>query len=60
MTVTKKSLGVDASGFEKFEVKDATTGEVIGYDLVAPADSEQYVRYENSRLHNCLKRRAVH
>jgi hypothetical protein len=40
MTVTKKSLGVDVSGFEKFEVKDATTGEVIGYDLVAPADSE--------------------
>jgi hypothetical protein len=40
MTVIKKSLGVDASGFEKFEVKDEATGEVIGYDLVAPADSE--------------------
>lgn len=55
MTVIKKSLGVDASGFEKFEVKDEATGEVIGYDLVAPADSEQYVRYENSRLHNCFE-----
>lgn len=40
MTISKKSLGVDASGFEKFEVKDESTGEIIGYDLVAPADSE--------------------
>lgn len=35
MSVTKKSLGKDASGFETFEVKD-TDGNVIGYDLVAP------------------------
>jgi hypothetical protein len=38
--IVKTSLGVDASGFERFEVKDATTGEVLGYDLVGPADSE--------------------
>jgi hypothetical protein len=38
--ITKKSLGVDASGFERFEVKNSDTGEVIGYDLVAPAESE--------------------
>jgi hypothetical protein len=36
MNVVKTSLGKDASGFENFEVKDADTGEVIGYDLVAP------------------------
>lgn len=40
INVTKTSLGFDTSGFEKFEVKDSATGEVIGYDLVAPADSE--------------------
>ena len=40
INVTKTSLGIDASGFEKFEVKNADTGEVIGYDLVAPAESE--------------------
>lgn len=33
--VTKKSLGKDASGYEKFEVKDAD-GNVIGYDVVSP------------------------
>jgi hypothetical protein len=38
--VTKKSLGIDLSGFERFEVKNSATGEVIGYDLVAPAESE--------------------
>ena len=38
--IVKTSLGVDASGFEKFEVKNTVTGEVLGYDLVAPADSE--------------------
>jgi hypothetical protein len=38
--VTKKSLGIDPSGFERFEVKNSATGEVIGYDLVAPAESE--------------------
>lgn len=40
INVIKTSLGVNASGFEKFEVKNSATGEVIGYDLVAPADSE--------------------
>jgi hypothetical protein len=40
INVTKTSLGFDASGFEKFEVKNADTGEVIGYDLVAPAEPE--------------------
>lgn len=37
--VTKKSLGKDASGFERFEVIDASTGEVIGYDLVGPEET---------------------
>lgn len=36
INVTRVSLGKDASGFEKFEVKNADTNEVIGYDLVAP------------------------
>jgi hypothetical protein len=36
INVIKTSLGKDASGFEKFEVKNADTGEVIGYDMVAP------------------------
>ena len=40
INVTKTSLGKNASGFETFEVKNADTGEVIGYDLVAPAESE--------------------
>jgi hypothetical protein len=40
INVIKTSLGVETSGFEKFEVKDADTGEVIGYDLVAPAEPE--------------------
>lgn len=40
MSVIKTSLGKDASGFETFEVKDADTGEVIGYDLVAPDTGE--------------------
>ena len=35
MSVTKTSLGKDASGFETFEVRDEN-GNVIGYDLVAP------------------------
>lgn len=38
VNVIKTSLGKDASGFEKFEVKNADTGEVIGYDTVAPAE----------------------
>lgn len=38
--VIRTSLGVDTSGFETFEVKDADTGEVIGYDLVAPDTGE--------------------
>jgi hypothetical protein len=40
INISKKSLGVEPSGFEKFEIKNADTGEVIGYDLVAPEDSE--------------------
>lgn len=40
INISKKSLGIDSSGFEKFEIKNADTGEVIGYDLVAPADTE--------------------
>jgi hypothetical protein len=36
INVIKTSIGKDASGFEKFEVKNADTGEVIGYDMVAP------------------------
>ena len=36
MSIIKVSLGKDTSGFEKFEVKDSETNEVIGYDLVAP------------------------
>lgn len=36
MDVVKTSLGVDARGFETFEVKNVETGEVIGYDMVAP------------------------
>ena len=40
INVTKTSLGKDASGFERFEVKDVATGEVIGYDLVAPDTGE--------------------
>lgn len=40
INVIKRSLGKDDSGFEKFEVKDANTGEVIGYDLVAPDTGE--------------------
>jgi hypothetical protein len=40
INIVKKSLGVDASGFETFEVKNADTGEVIGTDIVAPAESE--------------------
>jgi hypothetical protein len=40
MSVIKTSLGVDESGFETFEVKDEETGEVIGYDLVAPDTGE--------------------
>lgn len=36
INVVKTSLGKDDSGFEKFEVKNADTGEVIGYDMVAP------------------------
>lgn len=38
--IIKTSLGIDASGFETFEVKDEATGEVIGYDLVAPDTGE--------------------
>lgn len=38
VNVIKTSLGKDASGFEKFEVKNADTGEIIGYDTVAPAE----------------------
>lgn len=36
VNVIKTSLGKNASGFETFEVKDANTGQIIGYDLVAP------------------------
>jgi hypothetical protein len=36
INVVKTRLAKDASGFEKFEVKNADTGEVIGYDMVAP------------------------
>ena len=36
INVIKTSLGKNASGFETFEVKNADTGEVIGYDTVAP------------------------
>ena len=39
VNVIKTSLGKDASGFETFEVKNADTGEVIGYDTVAPEDN---------------------
>lgn len=48
VNVVKTSLGKDASGFEKFEVKNADTGEVIGYDLVAP--DEQQERHVGLRL----------
>lgn len=34
--IVKTSLGIEPSGFEKFEIKNADTGEIIGYDLVAP------------------------
>lgn len=38
MSVTKTSLGIDQeTGAEKFEVKDEQ-GNVIGYDLVFPAE----------------------
>lgn len=40
INVIKTSLGKDSSGFETFEVKNADTGEVIGYDLVAPDTGE--------------------
>ena len=40
MSIFKVSLGKDASGFEKFEVKDSETNEIIGYDLVAPETIE--------------------
>lgn len=36
VNVVKTSLGKDTSGFETFEVKNADTGEIIGYDKVAP------------------------
>jgi hypothetical protein len=36
MNVVKTSLGINARGFEVFEVKNAETGEVVGQDLVAP------------------------
>lgn len=38
--IIRTSLGVDASGFERFEVKDTSTGEILGYDLVGPEESE--------------------
>jgi hypothetical protein len=41
MNVTKKDLGIDPlTGIHTFEVSDADTGEVVGYDHVAP-DSEE-------------------
>lgn len=40
VNVIKTSLGKNASGFETFEVKDADTGALIGYDYVAP-DTEE-------------------
>ena len=40
INVVKTSLGVNASGFETFEVKNTDTGEIIGTDIVAPDDSE--------------------
>ena len=55
INVVKTSLGVNASGFETFEVKNADTGEIIGTDIVAPDDSEQSMRYEDSRIHDCFK-----
>jgi len=36
MSVTKTSIRIEDSGLEVFEVRDAGTNEIIGYDYVNP------------------------
>lgn len=41
MAVIKRSIKVEESGVEVFEVRDSETNEVIGYDYVNPTAANE-------------------
>jgi hypothetical protein len=43
MSVIKTSIRVEDSGLEVFEVRDADTNEIIGYDYVNPDSANEEI-----------------